>query len=66
MVMENVAVTGEHYTKFFVTLQPLYTCRMLQNISVQGVTERCGQSLDTSCTHQRKKNCPYQHVSGNI
>jgi hypothetical protein len=33
---------------------------------IQGVTERCGQTLGTSSTYQNKKKCPYQHVSGNI
>jgi hypothetical protein len=33
---------------------------------IQGVTERCGQTLGTSSTHQNKKKCSYQHVSGNI
>jgi hypothetical protein len=42
----------------------------LQNIlwfdTIRGVTERCGRTLGTSCTHQNKRKSPCQHVPGNI
>jgi hypothetical protein len=31
-----------------------------------GLTESCGQTLDTSSIHQDKKKCPCQQVSGSI
>jgi hypothetical protein len=53
-------------TGTFIARKALDTERDVGVYFIQDVTERCGQILGKSSTNQNEKNCPYQHVSGNI
>jgi hypothetical protein len=65
---QNIVGICKHITVliFYQGSSRLVTLLKFIYAYIQGVTERCGQTLGMSSTYQNKKKCPYQHMYGSI